>query len=88
LSCIWDEEKPKVLFIMLNPSTADADVDDSTIRIVVNFSKPWGYSGILVGNLCAFHNTDPKGLRYTDNPIGENLIYISIISHKRCNKVN
>ena len=33
--------KPKVLFIMLNPSTADADVDDPTIRRVVNFAKSW-----------------------------------------------
>ena len=37
-----DEEKPNILFIMLNPSTADADVDDPTIRRVVNFAKSWG----------------------------------------------
>jgi len=35
LSRIWDEDKPTVLFIMLNPSTADADVDDPTIRRVI-----------------------------------------------------
>jgi hypothetical protein len=74
LSRIWDEEKPKVLFIMLNPSTADANVDDPTIRRVVNFSKSWGYGGVLVGNLYAFRSTDPKALRYTDDPIGEDNI--------------
>ena len=71
LSRIWDEEKPMVLFIMLNPSTADADVDDPTIRRVVNFAKSWGYGGVFVGNLYAFRSTDPKVLRYIDDPIGE-----------------
>jgi len=74
LSRIWDEEKPKILFIMLNPSTADADVDDPTIRRVVNFSKSWGYGGVFVGNLYAFRSTDPKALRHTDDPIGEDNI--------------
>ena len=74
LSRIWEEEKPKVLFIMLNPSTADADVDDPTIRRVVNFAKSWGYGGVFVGNLYAFRSTDPKGLRYIDNPVGEDNI--------------
>ena len=74
LSRIWDDEKPKVLFIMLNPSTADADVDDPTIRRVVNFAKSWVYGGVFVGNLYAFRSTNPKSLRYTDNPIGKDNI--------------
>jgi len=71
LSRIWDEEKPNILFIMLNPSTADADVDDPTIRRVMNFSKSWGYGGVFVCNLYAFRSTDPKVLRHTDDPVGE-----------------
>ena len=71
LSRIWNEEKPQILFIMLNPSTADADVDDPTIRRVVNFAKSWGYGGVFVGNLYAFRSTDPKKLRNTYDPIGE-----------------
>jgi hypothetical protein len=74
LSRIWNEEKPKVLFIMLNPSIADADIDDPTIRKVITFAKSWGYGGIFVGNLYSFRSTDPKVLRYTDNPIGEDNI--------------
>ena len=74
LSRIWDEEKPTVLFIMLNPSTADADRDDPTIRRVMNFAKSWGYGGVFVGNLYAFRSTDPKALRHTDDPIGEDNI--------------
>ena len=71
LSRIWDNEKPTVLFIMLNPSTADADADDPTIRRVVNFAKSWGYGGVFVGNLYAFRSTDPKGLKHTEDPVGE-----------------
>lgn len=74
LSRIWDEEKSKVLFIMLNPSTADADVDDQTIRRVINFAKSWGYGGLFVGNLYAYRSTEPKDLRFTNNPIGEDNI--------------
>ena len=74
LSRIWDEEKPNILFIMLNPSTADADVDDPTIRRVMNFSKSWGYGGVFVGNLYAFRSTDPKALQHTDDPIGKDNI--------------
>jgi hypothetical protein len=70
LSRIWDKEKPKLLFIMLNPSTADAIKDDPTIRRIVRFSKSWGYGGLYVGNLYAFRSTDPKGLKHTDDPIG------------------
>jgi hypothetical protein len=74
LSRIWDEEKPKVLFIMLNPSTADADKDDPTIRKIVKFSQSWGYGGVYVGNLYAFRSTDPKALRHTHDPVGEDNI--------------
>ncbi len=77
LSRIWDEEKPMILFIMLNPSTADANIDDPTIRRVTNFAKSWGYGGLYVGNLYAFRSTDPNILQKVDNPIGtDNIQYI------------
>lgn len=74
LSRIWDQSKPRILFIMLNPSTADAKQDDPTIRRVISFAKSWGYGGIHVGNLFAYRCTDPKGLKHALNPIGENNI--------------
>lgn len=64
LSRIWDDKKPKVLFLMLNPSTADANEDDPTIRRCIRFAKDWGYGGLMVGNLFAFRSTDPKNLKY------------------------
>ena len=80
LSRIWDEEKPKILFIMLNPSTADEFVEDPTIRRVVNYAKDWGYGGVYVGNLYAFRSTDPKGLKCIADPIGpENINHIQTL---------
>ena len=78
LSRIWDESKPRILFIMLNPSTADADIDNPTIRRVIRFATSCGYGGVYVANLYAFRSTDPKALKHTDDPIGkENVSYIT-----------
>jgi len=80
LSRIWDDAKPLILFIMLNPSTADADVDDPTIRRVIRFATSWGYGGVYVANLHAFRSTDPKALNQVDDPIGkDNVSYITTL---------
>lgn len=50
-------------WIMLNPSTADANQDDPTIRRCVAFSKAWGHGGMVVVNLFATRATDPQALR-------------------------
>jgi len=71
---VWDETLPRVLFVMLNPSTADATKDDPTIRRVISFAKSWGYGGVYVGNLFAFRSTDPKALKYVTDPTGEDNI--------------
>lgn len=51
-----------VNFVMLNPSTADDNVDDPTIRKCCGFAKRWGFRGIVVTNLFAFRATDPGDL--------------------------
>ena len=58
----WDDDKPSVTFIMLNPSTADADQDDPTIRRCIGFAKSWGYGSLTVVNLFAWRATDPRQL--------------------------
>src|ERR1700741_1245036 len=70
LSRVWDSSKPKVLFIMLNPSTADANNDDPTIRRCMNFAKSWGFGSLYVGNLFAFRSKEPTHLLYAEDPIG------------------
>lgn len=59
-----------VVFIMLNPSTADANQDDPTIRRCIGFGKAWDRSRLIVGNLFAYRSTDPKVLKKVPDPIG------------------
>ena len=77
LSRTWDETKPTVLFIGLNPSTADEKTDDPTIRKCINYAKCWGYGKIIMANLFAFRSTDPNKLNHEEDPVGpENDSYI------------
>lgn len=52
----------RVLFVMLNPSVADASQDDPTIRRCVGFASSWGYRHLDVVNLFAWRATDPADL--------------------------
>lgn len=56
---IWDATRPKVLLIGLNPSKADANFDDHTIKRVRGFVEYWGYGGFYMGNLWSIRATDP-----------------------------
>lgn len=68
---------PVVEFIMLNPSTADAEVDDATIRRCIGFAKQWGYGALVVRNLYAYRATDPGELVNIEDPVGpENREYL------------
>ena len=67
----WNEESPKVAFIMLNPSTADHRRDDPTIRRCMGFAWRWGFGGLHVGNLFALRSSRPEALHVADEPVGE-----------------
>ena len=60
---IWDASKPLVMFMMMNPSTADSLQDDPTIRRCRNFAIDWGYGGFYVGNLYPYRSSNPKDLK-------------------------
>jgi hypothetical protein len=66
----WSDALPRVLFIGLNPSTADASTDDPTIKRCIGFARSWGFGGIAVGNLFAYRSTHPSELRREVDPVG------------------
>lgn len=59
-----------MLFVMLNPSTADASKDDPTIRRCFSFAKREGCASLTVVNLFALRATDPKDLGWAEDPVG------------------
>lgn len=59
-----------VTFVMLNPSTADADQDDPTIRRCIAFAKQMGGTGLAVVNLYALRATSPAELWNAEDPVG------------------
>jgi len=68
----WSEEVDAVplVWVMLNPSTADQDEDDATIRKCIGFAKEHHFGAILVVNLFAAVKTDPRALLKLDDPVG------------------
>lgn len=62
LSRTWDDGPKVATFVMLNPSTADADTDDPTIRRCVSFAQREGCSTLIVVNLYAYRATQPAEL--------------------------
>ena len=68
----WDETLPRVCWVMLNPSTADADRDDPTIRKCIHFSRAWGFGSLTVVNLFARRATMPVELYRMPKVVGPN----------------
>lgn len=71
LSRTWDNAKPQVVFVGLNPSTADDRIDDPTIKRCIAYGQSWGYGGFLMLNLFAYRSTDPEKLKKVQDPVGE-----------------
>lgn len=68
---------PVAAVIMVNPSTADAEADDATIRRVIGFGKRLGWSKVIVGNVFAYRATNIQELALVDDPIGpDNVTYL------------
>lgn len=66
----WQGYANCVMFLMLNPSTADHTENDPTIRRCIGFAKSWGYGGLVVCNLFAFRATNPAEMLAAVDPIG------------------
>lgn len=78
----WDESKPVLVFIMLNPSTAGEHADDPTVRRCIGFGERLGFGGIEVVNLFAWRATDPKKLKR------EKLVYGDIVGPENDRFIN
>ncbi len=70
LSRAWPSGRGKVVFIGLNPSTADHKQDDPTIRRCVRFAKDWGYEAMTIVNLFAYRATIPEDMKTAPDPVG------------------
>lgn len=60
---VWGHFKPRLLWVMLNPSTADEMLDDQTIKTIVAIARLRGYGGVEVVNLFAYRATNPADLK-------------------------
>jgi hypothetical protein len=79
----WDSRGPRVGFVMLNPSRADAFVDDPTIRRCIGFARSWGYGSLEVVNLFAYRATKPTDLFEAMDPVGvENDRYLKTLASR------
>lgn len=77
LTRTWDEDKPTIAFVMLNPSTADDVDDDPTIRRCRGYAKEWGYGSFVVANLFGLRSSEPAALHDHPDPVGpENDSYL------------
>ena len=67
----WNTSSKTVSFIMLNPNSADAQINDPTITCCINFAKSWGYGRLEVVNLFAYRTSQPSLLKQAAEPIGK-----------------
>ena len=67
---LFGQSNLQIAWIMLNPSIADAHIDDPTIRRCKAFSELWGYGRLVVVNLYALRSPEPKKLLTHTDPLG------------------
>lgn len=62
-----------VAFFGVNPSTADASVDDATVRKWIGFCRIWGVPRFIVGNVFAYRATNVRELAKVEDPFGDEI---------------
>ena len=70
LTRVWTPDAPRVLFIMLNPSTATEVQNDPTVERCERRARALGYGGFRVTNIFAWRDTDPRAMRAAPDPVG------------------
>lgn len=62
LSRTWSEHWPVCAWLMLNPSTADAERDDPTMLRLMAWARAWNYGGVEVVNVFPYRASKPSAL--------------------------
>ena len=70
LTRIWEPSGPKVMFVMLNPSTATEVQNDPTIERCERRARSLGFGGFRATNIFAYRATDPRDMRAAADPAG------------------
>ncbi|GHE34258.1 DUF1643 domain-containing protein [Streptomyces capitiformicae] len=73
----WADTGKTAVFVLLNPSTANATTDDNTSQRCITSAQDWGCGGLLIVNLYAWQATKPRDLAAAGDPVGpENNAYL------------
>lgn len=67
---VWDKRRPRVCFLMLNPSAADESRNDPTIARCVSFARSWNFGALHVVNAFAYRTHDSSLLSKVRDPVG------------------
>lgn len=70
LTRVWDPAGGKVLFVMLNPSTATEVQNDPTVERCERRARALGFGAFQVTNIFAWRDTDPRKMRAAAEPVG------------------
>ncbi len=76
-----------MVFILLNPSTADEERNDPTIRRCIGFARAWQFGAVEVVNLFAYRATDARELLKVSDPVGEENNCFLVEAVERCSTV-
>lgn len=71
LTRVWDTTGKRVLFVMLNPSTATEMQNDPTVERCERRARTLGFGSFTVTNIFAWRDTDPRHMKAAKDPVGD-----------------
>jgi hypothetical protein len=77
---VWDSDKPRLAWVILNGSDADEHRTDPTVRRCIGFARAWGYGGIDIANLYGLVSKNPGALAHHFDAVGpDNDAYLAAV---------
>lgn len=70
LQHVWDANHANLIWLLLNPSTADEVQNDPTVERCERRARMWGFGGVEVYNIFAYRATDPANMKAQRDPVG------------------